>query len=146
MAAGLMCLLISLPMPVVLSAVWQLALLVAGGFFSVYLYNRRSGHALTIRGGARMGWITGLFCFVIVTVFFTIGILGVAANQGLAAFFQEMVSQRGTPEISEQFNQLLQTPGGLASLVGGILVMFFLMLTILPAVGGALGAKVLEKE
>jgi hypothetical protein len=33
----------------------------AAGFLAVYLYSRRTGQTLSIRSGARMGWITGIF-------------------------------------------------------------------------------------
>jgi hypothetical protein len=145
-AAGLMTLLLAFPIPAFLAAVWQLVLLLAGGFFSVYLYARRTGESLTVRSGARMGWITGVFCFVIMTVFFTISIIQIATQDGLAAFFREMVSQRGTPDLVAQFNEVLSSPAGIATLLFGMLLVFFVMLTLLPAVGGALGAKVLAKE
>jgi hypothetical protein len=145
-AAGVMTLLLAFPIPSFLAAVWQLVLLLAGGFFSVYLYARRTGESLSVRGGARMGWITGVFCFVIMTVFFTISIIQISSKDGLAAFFREMVSQRGTPDLINQFNEVLSSQAGIATLLLGMLVVFFVMLTLLPAVGGALGAKVLQKE
>ena len=67
-------------------------------------------------------------------------------QDGLAAFFREMVSQRGTPDLVAQFNEVLSSPAGIATLLFGMLLVFFVMLTLLPAVGGALGAKVLAKE
>ena len=51
-----------------------------------------------------------------------------------------------TPEVAEQFNALLASPIGVAFLLFGMLLTSFIMLTILATVGGALGAKVLEKE
>src|SRR3984957_8547658 len=44
---------------------------VAAGFLAVFLYSRRTGQTLSIRNGARMGWITGIFSFTAVTIFFT---------------------------------------------------------------------------
>jgi hypothetical protein len=145
-AAGIISVLLMLPVPAFLSFLWQLILLIAGGFFSVYLYGRRTGQSLTVGSGARMGWITGVFCFVYITVLFTVIIAKSATEQGVSAFFKEMVSAQGTPDMVEQFNAILQSKSGVASLLFGILMVFFVMLTILPAVGGALGAKVLEKE
>src|SRR5690349_8842515 len=46
----------------------------AAGFLSVYLFSRRTGQLLTLRAGARMGWITGILSFVIIMVLFTISI------------------------------------------------------------------------
>jgi len=50
------------------------------GFFAVYRYCRSTGHSLSIRSGARMGWITGIFSFGIVAVFITF-IMAVASTQ-----------------------------------------------------------------
>jgi hypothetical protein len=146
LAAGLISLLISIPTPPVISMLWQFILLLSGGFFSVFLYSRRTGESLSVRGGARMGWITGIFCFAIMMVLFTFSLVAVASSKGVAEFFREILSARGTPEMMDQFNTILSSPAGLASLLFGILAMFFIMLTLLPALGGALGAKVLEKE
>ena len=146
MAAGIMTLLLAFPIPSFMAAIWQLVLLPAGGFFSVYLYGRRTGEAISVRAGARMGWITGVFCFAIMTVFFTVSVIQIATNDGLPAFFREMVNQRGTPDLMNQFNEILSSPTGVATLLFGMLLVFFVMLTVLPIVGGALGAKVLEKE
>jgi hypothetical protein len=146
MAAGIMTLLLAFPIPAFLAAIWQLVLLPAGGFFAVYLYGRRTGESISVLAGARMGWITGVFCFAIMTVFFTVSIIQIATKDGLPAFFREMVSQRGTPDLINQFNQILSSPAGVATLLFGMLLIFFVMLTLLPVVGGALGAKVLAKE
>jgi hypothetical protein len=134
------------PMPTALVVVWRLVLLLGGGFFAAYLYTRRTGNPLSIRGGAQMGWITGIFCFVISTVLFTIGVVGIAAEKGLSQVFTEMANQTGSPELAAQFQQIFASPASIATVVLIILVALFIFLTAIPAVGGALGAKVLEKE
>jgi hypothetical protein len=79
----------------------RVILLLGAGFFSVYLYQRRSGQDLSIGNGARMGWISGLFCFVIVTVLFTINLVLIAIisrDSGVAAFYRGQLGaehQRG---------------------------------------------------
>ena len=45
---------------------------VLAGFLAVFLYSRRTGQTLSIRSGARMGWITGIFSFTLVTILFTV--------------------------------------------------------------------------
>ncbi|MEN6602010.1 MAG: zinc ribbon domain-containing protein, partial [Bryobacteraceae bacterium] len=87
LAAALSSLFISLPTPVLLTLPWMLVWLVFAGFFAVRFYLRRSGMAVTVRGGLRMGWITGVFCFVIAMVFFTITIISISSQEGLAAFY-----------------------------------------------------------
>jgi hypothetical protein len=51
-----------------IAAVWAIVTLLAGGFFSVFMYQRRTGFSLSVGSGARMGWITGIFCSVIMLV------------------------------------------------------------------------------
>src|SRR5712691_7573897 len=46
------------------------------GFLSVFFYRRRTAQFLTVRSGARLGWMTGVLSFVILTVLFTITIVG----------------------------------------------------------------------
>lgn len=146
LVAALVTLLISFPMPALFAFAWQLILMLAGGFFSVWLYGRRTGQALTVGSGARMGWITGVFCFVIMIVFFALSLLAMSASGNLATFFREAMSTRGTPELTEQLEQILQNRSAFAAMLMFILFLFFLMMTLASAVGGALGAKVLEKE
>ena len=84
LAAALASLLTSLPMPMFLNVVWMLVCLVGSGFFAVYLYERKSGEDLSTVMGARMGWITGIFCFVIATIFFTITMIAISMQGGLS--------------------------------------------------------------
>jgi hypothetical protein len=146
LAAAMVCVLISVPMPALLAAAWQLVMLLAGGFSAVYLYVRRTGEPVTVGGGAKLGWFTGLFCFLIVMVFFTIGMLAVATGKGLEAFFRDLAGHQATPEIARQIDELLSSQWGLGVLLFGILATCFFMLTLLPVLGGALGAKVMEKQ
>ncbi len=146
LVAALVTLLISFPMPALFAFAWQVILLLAGGFVSVWLYGRRTGQALTVGSGARMGWITGVFCFVIMIVFFTLSLLAISNSGGIPAFFREAMNARGTPELTEQLEQVLQNRSAFAAMLMFGLFLFFLMMTLTSAVGGALGAKVLEKE
>ena len=66
-----------------------LAFLLAG-FLAVFLYSRRTGQTLSIRSGARMGWITGIFSFTLVTILFTV-IMVAVSNQG--GIVQQLRSQ-----------------------------------------------------
>jgi hypothetical protein len=143
LAAGLVTLLGAMPLPVVIAALWHIIMLVAGGFYAVYLYGRRTGESLTVGSGARMGWITGVFAFVIMTVLFTVSLVMISANQGVRDLFRKMAEN--TPG-AEMINTMLQSDAGLATFILLSLFVSFLTSTILPVLGGALGAKVLEKE
>jgi hypothetical protein len=114
------------------------------GFFAVRAYTRRTGHSLSIRSGARMGWITGIFSFGIVGVFTTFATL-VASTQiaSLDRLREYQALLHLTSEQMAETAKRLQDPG---SLIAGTLLVFFVILTALPMLGGALGAKVLAKE
>jgi hypothetical protein len=142
LVAAAICLLQSVPFPSPLQPIWLIVLLLGGGFLSVYMYHRRTGDSVSVLAGARLGWMTGLFVFLVTLVLFTITIVGV----GMEKFFQEILAVRGTPELTEQFEAILQSPGGLAAMLFlAVLTMFFL-LTFVTSAGGALAAKVLEKD
>jgi hypothetical protein len=127
-----------------------LPLLIAflAGFFAVYRYCKSTGHSLSIRSGARMGWITGIFSFGIVAVFITF-IMAVASAQAPTADrlreYQGPFFHLRSDQI-EAVAKLFQDPASLAQAIAVTLLMFFVILTALPMLGGALGAKVLAKE
>lgn len=147
LSAGIASLLITVPLPALFALAWLLLWLIAAGFLSVWFYRRRTGEELSIRNGMRMGWITGVFCFVIATLFFTISVVSISSKGGLAAFYRSQFSARGTidPNV-EQFLEILQNPTGLATVILLSLLFVFVLFTLLPAVGGAIGAKVLARE
>ena len=145
LAALLASLVISLPMP--LGLVWMILGLTGGGFFSVWLYARRTGAALSVRSGARMGWMTGVFSFVLSVVLFTVNVIVISRNIGLPEFFRDQLNaQWGSRPEFQQVLDILQSPAGLGAMLLFSLFFLFLMSTILTTVGGALCAKVLEKE
>jgi hypothetical protein len=117
---------------------------VAAGFLAVYIYSRRTGQVLSLRSGARMGWITGIFSFTLVSVLFTVAMVAVSSQGGLEKELQSQLSPND-PRW-EMVRQALNNP---ALIIAGLtlyLMLFFVILTALPIIGGALGAKVLEKE
>lgn len=144
--AAVAALLISFHMPMAIGLVWMLVCLVGAGFFSVFLYNRRAGTELSARRGARLGWFTGLFCFVIVSLVSTVSILIVTAKSGLGNFYREQLETQGVDVSMPEISQVLDSPYGPAMILLFSLVVAFFFLTLLPALGGLMGAKVLEKD
>ena len=117
---------------------------VAAGFLAVYLYSRRTGQKLSIRSGARMGWITGIFSFLLVSVLFTITVIAVS-QQG--DFMDQLRAQLPPNDARlDMIQQVLNNPMMIAVGVVIYLMLFFVVFTALPIIGGALGAKVLAKE
>jgi hypothetical protein len=115
--------------------------LVGGGFFAVYLYRRRTGQRLTPLSGAHLGWIAGIFGFLIMTLFLTA--MAVALSEPSAvSMLREQWSGAGRSEAD--FNILIDAfhnPAKIAAVLSLILLLF----SILPAFGGALGAKLLDR-
>jgi hypothetical protein len=124
----------------------RLLLLLGAGAFSVFLYRRRSGHPVEVRGGARMGWIAGLFCFVIFTVLFTVSlaVLALLLREGsLVAFYREQLTAMGMSQDKiQQAMEIFQSPMQIVL----TLVWLFVTSTFIPALGGALGARLLRKD
>jgi len=117
---------------------------VAAGFLAVFLYNRRTGQVLSLRSGARMGWITGIFSFTLVSVIFTIAMVAVTSQGSLEKQLQSQISPND-PRW-EMVRQVINNPALIAAGLILYLMLFFVILTALPMIGGALGAKLLEKE
>ncbi|MCC6589442.1 MAG: zinc ribbon domain-containing protein [Bryobacterales bacterium] len=112
----------------------------AAGFGAVYLYHRRTGAFLSVGSGARMGWLTGLFIFLIALVMLSLMIIALT-NDEIRESVRQQVYAAGAEINFDEFVANLQSP----QLFGALFVLF-LFFTALPMIGGALGAKVLERE
>ncbi|HYK18985.1 MAG TPA: zinc ribbon domain-containing protein [Bryobacteraceae bacterium] len=121
-----------------------LIVLFAAGFLAVFSYTRRTGQMLSIRAGMRMGWITGIFSFVLISMLMSVALLAISNQGGLTTFLKNQLPTSDTR--SDAIAQALNDPAALAGGVLFALVMLFVILTALPMIGGALGAKVLAKE
>jgi hypothetical protein len=119
-----------------------LAVPVAGGFFAVYLYHRRTGQNMSVMAGARLGWISGIVVFVILSMMLTVMVLMLSQPDFLQSMRDQMtkMSSVSQEEVSKYID-LLRTPSGLAM----ILLETFLSYTLLTAIGGAVGAKFLNR-
>lgn len=116
----------------------------AAGFLAVFLYKRRTGQALSVRSGLRMGWITGIFCFAFIGALMTAALVTASKQGTLEKYVQSQFPANDAR--SDMLNQLFHDPATLAGLALFTAVLLFLILTALPMIGGALGAKVLAKE
>ena len=112
----------------------------AGGFFAVFFYRRRTGSLLNVRAGVRMGWITGVLAFVPSALVFAIeGVprLGTTIQQ-------QMKSLQGQdPAMVQQMTQFFLSGPGLATAAVFSLGAMFVLITMLSMAGGALGAKMI---
>ncbi|MDQ6700405.1 MAG: hypothetical protein M3Z36_09485 [Acidobacteriota bacterium] len=141
MVASFAAMLDAMPFVDLLFVVWS----VGAGFLSVVLYRRRTGQTLTIRGGARMGWITGVLTFVIVTVLITITFA--ASGPALANAYREQLGRIAAQDPNySQVSRLLESPYTLAAFVlFSLLFMFFVFAGACMA-GGALGARITRSD
>lgn len=117
------------------------------GFLSVVLYGRRTGLPLSTSDGARLGWLTGLLTFAIGLVLTSVNFVLVRSGGD----FREMVRRSmervsAQDEVARQVADFLTTPAGLAIFLMSYVVLGFVMFVSLAVAGGAMGAKVLEKD
>lgn len=113
--------------------------LIAGGFFAVFLYRRRTGQQLTPLSGAHLGWLAGIFGFLIMTVIMTL--IAVAMSEP-SAVSTLRTQWSGAGRSEADFNVMIDAFHSPVK-IGAILSMILLLFSILPAFGGALGAKFL---
>jgi len=114
-----------------------------GGFFAVYLYRRRTGAMLSVANGARLGWISGIFIFAIAIFVFTIQLVTQSPSALMNGLREQMAKNYSATEV--QINQVinfLASPSG----IGAMVLFSFFMITLLPALGGAVGAKLLNRH
>jgi hypothetical protein len=111
-------------------------LMAACGFLAVSLYCKRTGQRLSVLSGAHLGWITGLFGFLMAAILVTLAAAAMS-QPDVVSVMKEQWKTSSRPEAD--FTQLidtLRTPAKLAASLG----VMFLFVAIPPAVGGALGA------
>ena len=147
MAAALVFLIMSLPLPAIVAFLWMGGCLFFGGVLGVFFYVRRTGKSISVRSGARMGWITGIFCFAIGFVVSSATLLYFSQSGGIATHWREQLKLRGTPDTNiEDAMRLLESAPGLAVMIVFFVVFMFTVFTLLPTAGGALGAKLLRRD
>ncbi len=108
--------------------------LCAAGFVAARLYRSNATEPLTPGAGARLGWMTGLWLFLIVALLCTVAAVYLSTPQGweqAKAFWAQF------PEMSKGLGDQHDV---LTTLVMRLPFLFFL-LTLLPGLGGMLGAK-----
>lgn len=109
--------------------------LCAVGFFAVRFYNGGSPARLSTSAGARLGWMTGLWLFVVVALMVAIVILFGSSQQGWEQMQATFARTQQAPELLKltQHDFLVQML---------LFVPFsFILLTMLPGLGGIIGAK-----
>ena len=138
LAAALLCLTMMIPGVNYAFVVWWLG----AGYFSVWIYKRRTGQRLTIRGGAHMGWITGVISCALLTLLFAFFMLAIRQMGGLDAIKDGLKDLAFQQASVDEALKMLQDPSKMLR----SLIATFIMLTLTCTAGGALGAKMLGKD
>jgi hypothetical protein len=125
-------------------AIWW----IAAGFFSVLFYRRRTGRLLSVGGGLRLGWVTGVLTFAILIVLSTAALVpAVLSSGGLAQFNAQQLRNMQFSEASvQQMLKAYESPVMLVTAVIFGLLLFFGIVTFLCTAGGALGAKIVGRN
>ena len=109
----------------------------------MYLYRRRTGESITVLAGARLGWISGIIVFSILALLLAMTVVVLSQPDLVQSMRDQMtkMSPLSQEEITRNMD-LLRTPSGLAV----ALLDAFLSYTLLTALGGAVGAKFLNRN
>lgn len=127
------------PAPPAIQAVRFVAVFFLAGFLAVLWYRRRTGQHVSPRAGARLGWMTGIFSFVFVLFILTFVVLVVSSAAGMEVLKEQPAMN--DPRFQEAI-KLLRDP---ATVIEWVIVMF-LLVTTLPMLGGALGARFSDRK
>jgi hypothetical protein len=116
------------------------------GFYTVHSFRRQTRRKVTLRSGLKLGFLTGVITFALLLILLTIA-TAMPGAPGLDAQFDELekvYQQQGNAEVVANLRQLRRDPAALAIVALISLSIGFCLTAGFSAVGGALGAKVLE--
>lgn len=116
------------------------------GFYSVHSFRRQTGKRVTLRAGAKLGFLTGVITFALLLILLTIA-SSMPGSPGMSDTLDELEAafeQQNEHDLVAQVQKLREEPTALAlvALIG--LSVVFCVTTAFATAGGALGAKVLE--
>jgi hypothetical protein len=111
--------------------------LFGGGWIASYLYCRGSARPVNVRSGAALGWIAGLFTFLILLLFITLLFAALVSNPEFVQLLRDNSGKYGAR--AEDMNQLLDLPKHPDRLALG-LGLNFVQLTVFSSLGGLLHA------
>ncbi len=120
------------------------------GFLAVVFARRRSdGNGIRTGAGARLGALSGLLFFGMLTFLETLAVAvlhkGGEVRGQLIDKIQQAAARYPGPEV-QPFLDFAKSPGGLAFMLGASLIFGFVAFIALGAIGGALGASFLGRR
>lgn len=117
--------------------------LIAAGFLAVFLYHRRTGYRVSVLHGAHLGWISGIFGFAITAVVLAAVVLALSDPSMVESMRQQL--QGAAAGRQQQVDDMIRVVHNPSLMLMGVAVTF-LLFTVFPAFGGALGAKLLDRR
>lgn len=119
------------------------------GFLAVIFSRRRPGSGIGAAAGARLGALSGLFFFSMLTILeaSAVAILhkGAEVRSEIIDKIQQAAARYPGPEV-QPFLDFAKSPGGLAIMMGASLIFGFVVFVLLGSLGGALGAAILGRR
>jgi len=140
LTALLTLLLNTIPLPPALAYLRLPGLSFLAGWFAVWTWSRRTRQRPTIRDGARLGWMAGVFTFLMFAGLLTFVVVVAMTPGALDQVKQQIPRDAGAQELL----RFLQNPAP-GELIA-ILVAMFLVFTALPTIGGAISARLAGRE
>ncbi len=136
--------LVSTVASVIPSSAWVMLGFFCAGVAAATWYARRTGQRLSMRSGARIGWITGIFCFAMALLIFTLFVLTITNPAALSALRSD-ANMNSNPNF-QQMLKMMTDPKTAPFVIVGSLISMFILLTSLPMLGGAVGAKIADRK
>jgi ABC-type phosphate transport system permease subunit len=110
--------------------------LCGAGFLTVIIYRRQSPQDISTIAGARLGWMTGLWLFLITFVGLALFAFYISSPSGLAAL-RAATNVMPNPDLAKILNDPHEFLASIPREIAG----WFLTVTLLPGLGGMLAAK-----
>lgn len=109
------------------------------GFAAAAFYNRGAVQKLSAISGARLGWMTGFWVFLVIAALAAL-ITILDTDPNMRKQFMQMPQYADNPNVQEMI-KIMEQPKQFALNAALILVQMFFMLPLITALGGLLGAK-----
>jgi len=109
------------------------------GFAAALLYSNQTGERMTPQSGARIGFMTALWAFLVIMILATFVVIAIS-NDEVRRQFISLASSRGASGAEQAINMFQNPRQFTRQVMGGLLVMFCL-LTFPSMLGGMLGVR-----
>ena len=119
----------------------------AAAFWAVYRFRNRTGVHLNSKPGAKLGWITGVLAFAVFLFLFATVMLFADDEGTMSSAMNQQIEQMSVqPGVKEQMREITQSAVAMGFVLLVYLGVSFLITAGLCSLGGAVAAKVLEKD